>query len=467
MTTPTDANIESVLRDMTAASDQRTSLWRAALKHAPARAGSRRRLAWLAAIAQRPLASAAVLIVGVGAIFGIGTVTRHTLTSPTPRAQFPDAFQWRTSESLATAKRQVNSMVGQDFLGIDPRSNAAWQAIRRADVTHKSLICPSTTATDMSRYARFQYDESVRDAVNAAPVTLDGFRNDQDAYDSDSADLRGLGQGMYVYESADSPGKADAIRATTFDELRLAADSPPNADASAADASTFGERQVVRRATIEIKTHDVRAVFLKAQYLIKPTRGEYIQDSGIRGEGDKATAELTIRVDANRLSAFLNEMRALGDVQSEVLTGDDVTTQIVDLEARLRNEQRVEAELLELLESRKDAKLDEILKLRQSLGEIRARIETMTGQREQYRRLVSLATVLILIRAGDAVQTAPESHWQAFTQLMSSSWHTGVAYLGEVVAFLVRALVGGLIFWIALAGVLIYLRRKLVRRNAE
>ena len=81
--------------------------------------------------------------------------------------------------------------------------------------------------------------------------------------------------------------------------------------------------------------------------------------------------------------------------------------------------------------------------------------------------LVSLATALILIRAADAVQTAPESNWHAFTQLMSTSWHTGVAYLGEVVAFLVRALVGGLIFWIALAGVLIYLRRKLLRRNAN
>ena len=41
-----------------------------------------------------------------------------------------------------------------------------------------------------------------------------------------------------------------------------------------------------------------------------------------------------------------------------------------------------------------------------------------------------------------------------------------IAFLGVVVATIVRVLIGGLIFWIALAGVILYIRRRLLRRAA-
>ena len=163
-----------------------------------------------------------------------------------------------------------------------------------------------------------------------------------------------------------------------------------------------GDRHVVRKATIELTTNDVRAAFLKAAMLVSAVGGEFVQDSGLIGSGETAKANLTLRVAAERLPEVLNELRELGKVRAERTVGEDVTTQVVDLEARLRNEKRVEDELLDLMERRDDAPLKEILDLRDKLAQVRQAIERMTAQRERLGRLVSLATVLVLIRAEDA-----------------------------------------------------------------
>lgn len=405
MTTPMDTDIEAVLREMTAASDRPPSLWRAALLSAPKNNLARRSML-RAAIMQRPFASAAVLMLAVGGLYVVGTASVGSM-----------ARHSVNSEALPARSPADSSIANYSV------ADESWSAARRSQKTPEWMASPSVT-TSTVRDTDYNLD-GVSD-INQMKIGLMAFGNDQ---------------GVYVKSGL--------------------------SDSSNTVSGVTDGRQVIRRATIEIKSGDVRAVFLKAQQLLKPDRGEFIQESGIRGEGENTTAELTIRVEASRLSEFLNELRVLGDVQSEVLSGDDVTTQMVDLEARLRNEQRVEAEVLKLLESRQDASLEEILKLRQSLGEIRARIEQMTGQREQMRRLVSLATVLVIIRTGDAPASPATSQWTAFVDSLSSAWHGGVHYLGQVVAFIVRVLVGGLIFWIALAGVVVYIRRRVTQRNGK
>lgn len=417
MTTPTDADIESVLRNMTESRDEKPHLWRNALRNAPRSGQPRCRFAIASAFARQPWASAAVVVIGVGSIIGIGSLAATTAQST------------YGGRNRATKKPAVSASP-------TTMSPSAWGADRLNNATPSTFITPSMTKANMEKYSA--------------------------AYQLDAASDPAADEGL-LYDESSKVG--DVVRSGSI--YAYASESHTSSDFHDAksDDTNTGERQVIRRATVEIKAADVRAVFLKVQVLIRANRGEYIQDSGIRGEGDNASAELTIRVAADRLSEFLNEMRALGDVQSEVLNGEDVTTQFVDLEARLRNERQVEAEVLQLLESRKDASLEEILKLRKSLAEIRTRIERMTGQREQMNRLVSLATVLLIIRSGVAPEPAPTSHWAAFTLALSNSWHAGLDYLGDVVAFLVRILVGGLIFWIALAGVILYIRHAINRRR--
>ena len=231
------------------------------------------------------------------------------------------------------------------------------------------------------------------------------------------------------------------------------------------------DRAVVRKAQMELLTENVRTAFLKAQHLVSEASGEYVQESALTGsEKDKnLQANLTLRVTAERLSALLNDLRALGSVNAESSGGEDVTAQMVDLEARLSNEKRVEKELLDLMEKRTDAPLKEVLELRDHIGSVRQSIEQMTAQRERLGRLVSLATVLVIIRtepeqSKTATQPAKESIGQYFGKNVAAAWEAGLQFLADTVAALLRVAVGGIIWWTLLVLAIIALRQNLRQR---
>jgi hypothetical protein len=211
-------------------------------------------------------------------------------------------------------------------------------------------------------------------------------------------------------------------------------------------------RHVIRRISLELHHDDVRAVFARAQLIPSAARGEYIQSSSLTGEGKDARAELTLRIAADRLDEALNELRALGQVHAEHASGEDVTAQVVDLEARLRNEQRIEAELVQLLDKRPDSPLAEVLQVRRSLDEVRQRIEQLSGQRQHFQRLVSLATVLVIIRpsAEDDDPKPAGAILDYFKERLLAAWHTGIHFLADSLGLLLTLVVGGLVWWLLL-----------------
>jgi len=229
---------------------------------------------------------------------------------------------------------------------------------------------------------------------------------------------------------------------------------PAQAAPAAQDATP---RLVIRKAQIELITPDVRAAFMKAGMLLSEAQGEFVEESGMSGADASLSATLKLRVAAPRLATVLTGLRGLGVVTSETTSGEDVTEQMVDLDARLRNEQRIEAELLALLESRENAPLEDILKVRESVGRVRENIERMTASRERLSRLVSLATILVVIRS-DAAPAAKTGIGQYFVEGIGNAWGRGVRTLADSFAAIVRIAVGGLFGWIALAFGILALR---------
>lgn len=276
------------------------------------------------------------------------------------------------------------------------------------------------------------------DRMSSVPSVLSDESNSMHTYSAEA--LTGGGSGGIA------PGRAAPHDFQADGEARGADDLVP------AD-----QRQVVRKATVELSTNDVQAAFMKASLLISEARGEYVEESSLTGSGKDAQAHIKLRVAADRLSEVLNQLRELGEVVSEKSGGEDITTQVVDLEARLRNEHRIEKELLELLENREDAPLKEVLELRQHIASVRQQIERLTAQRTQMERLVSLATVLVLIRSEDAPEKLPAdgSLGSYFSESIQIAWQKGLLFLADTVALLLRVLVGGLIWWILLLAVLL------------
>ena len=163
---------------------------------------------------------------------------------------------------------------------------------------------------------------------------------------------------------------------------------------------------------------------------------------------------------ADLLSEGLNQRGQLGEGRSEDSRGEDVTSQVVDLDARLRNEQRIETELLELLDKRDDAPLKEILELRNHINRVRQSIERLTAEQQRLGRLVSLASILVIIRAEDAPDPKPASDLgKYFSENVGASWKGGLRFLSDTVANLLRVLVGGVIWWVLLTVAILAITR--------
>lgn len=215
------------------------------------------------------------------------------------------------------------------------------------------------------------------------------------------------------------------------------------------------ERFVIRKVSMELRSPDVRSTFSRVSLLINEGIGEYIEDAQVSGEDNKTQAQLTLRIAATRVGEVMTQLQGLGKVVSQNTTGQDVTDQVVDIEARMRNEQRVEKELLELLTSRKDAPLKELLELRLEVDRSRERIERMQASRDKLSRLTSLATVLVLIRAEDKQPEPVESSWLAQAgKKFGEAFQDGQRSLTSSIAFLIEVIVGGLVWWIFLGGVI-------------
>jgi hypothetical protein len=88
----------------------------------------------------------------------------------------------------------------------------------------------------------------------------------------------------------------------------------------------------------------------------------------------------------------LTEIKTLGQVEEESQSGEEVTAQYVDLEARLANARNTENRLTDLLRER-TGKLSDVLEVERELSRVRGEVEQMEAQRKNLSNLVDFATV--------------------------------------------------------------------------
>lgn len=153
----------------------------------------------------------------------------------------------------------------------------------------------------------------------------------------------------------------------------------------------YQDRQIIQRATLIVRVPSASEAVKKAESLVVKAGG-FVEASSIEARtGQKPWARLTLRVPSTKLSATLDELEKLGTRISRNITRDDVTTQLVDMDARLRNLRAQEAALLEIF--KRATKIADVMEVQQRLADVRSEIERLDAQRAQMRELVALSTI--------------------------------------------------------------------------
>ena len=177
------------------------------------------------------------------------------------------------------------------------------------------------------------------------------------------------------------------------------------AEPAAAPAPVSAVRKVISTATLEIRVRSAAGAVDELSGLAV-TVGGFVQSSSTATTEDGGhTATLILRVPADRFQGFLTAAGQAGKILRKEVSGQDVTEEYVDLQARLRNWENQERQL-NLIMSRAKT-VGEVLAVQDKLGTVRETIEQIQGKIKYYDYHVALATVTMSLFEGGRPASTP------------------------------------------------------------
>ncbi len=266
----------------------------------------------------------------------------------------------------------------------------------------------------------------------------------------------------------------------TQEDKAEALDSAARPPAAAPATSTFGGLAAQKRAETANAEEVRRLVAYNVALAIEvkefgPAKEKLLQavekSGGYVGEastaetpGQPQRADYTLRVPAEKLPALLAELRALGRVQNEQLSTDEVTEQVVDLEARLRNARSTEQRLIAVLNERA-GKVKDILEVEREIARTREEIERMDAQRVNLMNRVQLATVQVaLLEEFKAqLQPTPIGTWTRLNNAFVDGYEDFVGMFVDLALFFARRGLS-LLFWFVIFYLLWRRAKRLILR---
>ena len=159
------------------------------------------------------------------------------------------------------------------------------------------------------------------------------------------------------------------------------------------------------------------------------------------------TGVITFMVPADKFDDTIDQLSRLGKVQNEHISGQDVSAQYVDLQARLANEEAQRDAMLVLLHRAQS--ISDIIAIQTQLGQITQQIEQLKGQIQYLDHNTSFSSVTVsIVEAGAPVSSSPADNWGFVTALSDAAHNfvttinymiTGLGAIGPVLVLLALA----------------------------
>jgi hypothetical protein len=170
-------------------------------------------------------------------------------------------------------------------------------------------------------------------------------------------------------------------------------DTTTSAGYAVAPYASTNERMIIRNGSMQLVVKDVSEA-LKQITDLAGAYGGFVVNSSIQESQSRLYGNISFRVESKRFNEALAALRLLAeDVKSENTSGEDVTEEYTDLDAKLRNLQAAEAQLLELM--KKAGTVTEILGVQKELVSTRGEIEQIKGRMQYLEQSADLALIQV------------------------------------------------------------------------
>ena len=150
---------------------------------------------------------------------------------------------------------------------------------------------------------------------------------------------------------------------------------------------------IIKTGTLSLQVSGLDAAVTAATQKVD-SLGGYVSGSDRSGDGESAEASLTFRIPAARWDEALAALRGLADrVLLERSSTEDVTGQVVDLGARIRNLEATERALQAIMDRATEIK--DVLSVQAELTKVRGQIEEMSAEKGHLEEQAAMSTLTV------------------------------------------------------------------------
>lgn len=233
------------------------------------------------------------------------------------------------------------------------------------------------------------------------------------------------------------------------------ADARSQPEAVPKEGSPAGpERKIARTASMVVVVDDLATAASQLRQTAAAVGGEVISENLVTVEAGEEGAEgdrimpttqstIVLSVPADQLDQALEKAASVGEVISRTISAEDVTTQVVDVEARIKTMRESIARVRALME--RAGTLTEIAALEAELTRRQADLESLLAQQQVLSTMVEQSTITVSLmtrRQAEGIASGGflgglQAGWDAFV----ASGRFLVTLLGAALPFLLAGAV--------------------------
>ena len=162
------------------------------------------------------------------------------------------------------------------------------------------------------------------------------------------------------------------------------------------DVPDITNRMIIKTGTVNLETEKYDEALNQITDYIKRAGGFITNSNSSVNASGKKQGSMTIRIQSDKYDQMVKDMGNFGKILNSQISGNDVTSEYIDLQARLTTQGELEKRLLNVL-NEKTARLTDVVEVEQKLSNVREQIEKIQGRMKFLKNQTDYSTLTISI----------------------------------------------------------------------
>ncbi|MCT7984189.1 DUF4349 domain-containing protein [Laspinema sp. A4] len=193
--------------------------------------------------------------------------------------------------------------------------------------------------------------------------------------------------------------------------------------------------QLIKTASMTMEVEAIDDQISAINQIVKQKQGDLLQfeDNKPRSQNTRHVVSMQLRVPQQQLENTINAIAELGTVINRSITAEDVSAQLIDNDARLKNLRKQEEMVLKIME--RSGSVGDVLNAARELGTIREQIERLDAVQANLRNKVAYSTLYLTLESPvSAAEIPPKS----LGKELQKTWGNATETVGNVTVGLLK-----------------------------